>query len=316
MSETTESSKSGATTAAILYLHAQTAMHPGSGTALGTVDLPVQRERHTQWPVVPGSALKGILRDRCREQARTRFENSRKRANEEDPQLVSAFGPARVDGDNAHAGALSISDARLLAFPVRSLKGVFAWVTCPAVLERYVRDLALAGVRLDWKIPYVGSEKALVIKTSPLIVDENQLVLEEFQFESIGDLANARSWIAAQVCCDEYTKRRLEPNLVVLCDDDYTHFVKHATEVTARVALDYETKTVKTGALFYQEFLPAESLFYSVVFAAASRRKDDPATAGDTMRYLAANIPDGTVLQVGGDETTGKGICLARLAIK
>ena len=37
-----------------------------------------------------------------------------------------------------------MTDARLLAFPVRSLKGVFAWVTCPAVLERFHRDLQLA----------------------------------------------------------------------------------------------------------------------------------------------------------------------------
>lgn len=52
---------------AMLFLHAQTSLHPGSGTALGVVDLPIQRERHTQWPLIPGSALKGILRDKCRE---------------------------------------------------------------------------------------------------------------------------------------------------------------------------------------------------------------------------------------------------------
>ena len=52
----------------LLGLYAQTAMHPGSGTALGAVDLPVQRERHTQWPTIAGSALKGILRDASRDQ--------------------------------------------------------------------------------------------------------------------------------------------------------------------------------------------------------------------------------------------------------
>src|SRR5262245_26920412 len=41
----------------LLGLHALTALHPGSGAALGTVDLPVQRERHTHWPTVAGSAL-------------------------------------------------------------------------------------------------------------------------------------------------------------------------------------------------------------------------------------------------------------------
>src|SRR5205814_1973237 len=103
---------------ALLFLHAQTSLHPGSGTALGTVDLPGQRERHTQWPTIPGSALKGILRDRCREKARERHEGSRKKANEEDKELVAAFGPGKVDDSNAHAGALSVTDARILAFPV------------------------------------------------------------------------------------------------------------------------------------------------------------------------------------------------------
>src|ERR1700688_2308407 len=53
---------------AILYLQALTSLHPGSGTALGTVDLPVQRERHTNWPTIAGSALKGVLRDAVREE--------------------------------------------------------------------------------------------------------------------------------------------------------------------------------------------------------------------------------------------------------
>jgi CRISPR-associated protein Cmr4 len=46
----------------LLFLHALTAMHPGSGTALGVVDLPVQRERHTGWPTIPGTSVKGVLK--------------------------------------------------------------------------------------------------------------------------------------------------------------------------------------------------------------------------------------------------------------
>ena len=55
------------TSKTLLFIHTLTRLHPGSGTALGVVDLPVQRERHTQWPLIPGSSLKGILRDACRE---------------------------------------------------------------------------------------------------------------------------------------------------------------------------------------------------------------------------------------------------------
>ena len=40
---------------ALLFIHALTGLHPGSGTALGVVDLPVQRERHT--PLADGPRL-------------------------------------------------------------------------------------------------------------------------------------------------------------------------------------------------------------------------------------------------------------------
>src|SRR5437764_10809451 len=89
--------------ARLLFLHAQTALHPGSGTALGTVDLPVQRERHTQWPTIPGSALKGILRDACRERVKNKNGKGRDEADE-DPEVVIAFGPPTVRAEK-HAGA-------------------------------------------------------------------------------------------------------------------------------------------------------------------------------------------------------------------
>ena len=100
----------------MLFIHALTGLHPGSGTALGVVDLPVQRERHTQWPVVPGSSLKGVLRDTCRPD---------KSEADKHEQWLAVFGPETADAD-AHAGALSLTDARILAFPVRSLRGRFA----------------------------------------------------------------------------------------------------------------------------------------------------------------------------------------------
>jgi len=161
---------------ALLFIHAQTGLHPGSGTALGTVDLPVQRERHTQWPVIAGSTLKGILRDACR------------RSTGNNGDLFAAFGPETAEADK-HAGALCLTDARLLAFPVRSLKGVFAWVTCPAVLERLRRDLNLG--RKDGNALSLPTEpekdKALCQQNSPLLLEGNKLVLEEFEFDRVSE---------------------------------------------------------------------------------------------------------------------------------
>jgi CRISPR-associated protein Cmr4 len=279
----------------LLFLHAQTSLHPGSGTALGVVDLPVQRERHTQWPTIPGSALKGILRDACRRRA----------GNGDD--LYAAFGPETQEADK-HAGAISLTDARILAFPVRSLRGVFAWVTCPAVLERLHRDLKLNPAleqAFPLKLPSApGKDKALCPEKAQLLVDDNRLVLEEFEFERTGDAGDVPAWIARAVP-DEFTQKRIETHLVVLHDDDFTHFVRHATEIVARIGLDYEKKTVRQGALFYQECLPAETLFYSVVFANPSRR-DNTKDAAAILSYLHQQLPQ--VLQIGGDETTGKGL--------
>lgn len=287
--------------AALLFIHAQTELHPGSGTALGTVDLPVQRERHTQWPIVPASTLKGILRDACRPRSGNQSERE---------DWLAAFGPETAEADK-HAGALSLTDARILAFPVRSLSGVFAWVTCTAVLERLNRDLSIANLKpLDLpRAPDKG--KALCPESSPLLVGGDKLVLEEFEFDCTGDASTIAEWVSEWAVADGPTKERLRNHLVVLHDDDFTHFVRHATVVVARVGLDYERKTVKKGALFYEEFLPTETIFYSVVLTSASRRDGHGKDADQVMDFVRRSMPE--VLQIGADETIGKGLCFVRL---
>ena len=311
----------------LLFIHTLTGLHPGSGTALGVVDLPVQRERHTQWPLIPGSSLKGILRDACRESIKDSYRDAtqqqngisdnprrspRQRANEEDDALVTVFGPGRITEETAgHSGALSITDARILAFPVRSLTGVFAWVTSPAVLERLNRDLALANKAELQHVPQPGKSQVAGTDRSPLLIDGRQMVLEEFDFTHTEDAQEVANWIAEHAVTDLATQNRLKTHLVVLHDDDFTHFVRHATEVVARVGLDYERKTVKQGALFYQEFLPSETLFYAILLASDGRRQDYTMSADAVITYVNTHVPH--VLQIGGDETIGKGLCAVQL---
>ena len=271
---------------ALVYLHAITSLHPGTGTALGVVDLPIQRERHTGWPVVPGTSIKGVLRDACRRKAG------------DEPLLEAAFGPTRIESgsDTAFAGALSLTDARILAFPVRSLKGVFAWVTCPQALRRWQRDAAIAGITLALPHLNVTEGKALAESGTPLLAG-GKIVLEEFVFEPI----------PAGLAFFPVLSAEDRLRVAILDDSDFTHFVRHATEVTARIKLNHDTKTVDKGALFYQEFLPAETLLYSVVLSSASRKPDDSSSAEAMTKYLFRQLPE--YLQIGGDETTGKGIC-------
>jgi CRISPR-associated protein Cmr4 len=140
-------------------------------------------------------------------------------------------------------------------------------------------------------------------------------VLEEFEFDRAdGDPAPLARWISEHLLPAtkgyEKTRGRFIRQLVVISDDDFTHFARHATEVTARVGLDYETKTVKEGALFYQEFLPTETLLYAVVLANPARARQATLDTGGVLAQLAEMLPG--VVQIGGDETTGKGYCATR----
>jgi CRISPR-associated protein Cmr4 len=285
--------------AQLLFLHALTGLHPGSGTALGVVDLPVSRERHTRWPLIPGSSLKGVLRAACSDKL-------------DATEVAAIFGPGTANASD-FAGAVSLTDARLLAFPVRSLRGVFAWVTCPAVLERLERDARLLG-GLDAAVTSPRAERGEVrcSAKSDLLVADERLILEEFEYRRTGDASGAAHWIADRAVADPATRERLRRNLVVLHDDDFTYFARHATEVLARVGLDYETKTVRRGALFYEEFLPPETLFYAGVLATDSRSREVELGAAGVLDLLTRSVPN--VLQVGGDQTIGKGLCAVRFS--
>ena len=45
------------------FLICETPLHAGSGSDLGVIDLPIQRERHTTFPKIESSSLKGSLRE-------------------------------------------------------------------------------------------------------------------------------------------------------------------------------------------------------------------------------------------------------------
>ncbi len=46
----------------MLYLYVETPLHAGTGSGLSSIDLPIQRERTTQYPMIQGSSIKGKLR--------------------------------------------------------------------------------------------------------------------------------------------------------------------------------------------------------------------------------------------------------------
>ncbi|MEL7362718.1 MAG: hypothetical protein AAFN13_11655, partial [Bacteroidota bacterium] len=100
----------------------------------------------------------------------------------------------------------------------------------------------------------------------------------------------------------------------------------YATEVQARIALNEQKTTGEGGNLFYQENLPSDSVLYSVVLAQDSLRAAPEGTAPYSAQALLHGFLrgvagtqladpnkslDGARLQIGGDESVGKGIVYA-----
>src|ERR1700693_1585747 len=124
----------------IYWLHALTPTHTGVGRGVGYIDLPIDRDAVTNWPLVRGSAFKGVWADYygATEPKRKEKEGDRFKY----PELRAAFGVSSDAADNAaNSGSLIPTDARLVCLPVRSFRGTFAWCTSRLALQLLHRTL-------------------------------------------------------------------------------------------------------------------------------------------------------------------------------
>ncbi|GAB4343877.1 MAG: type III-B CRISPR module RAMP protein Cmr4 [Flammeovirgaceae bacterium] len=310
-----------------LFLICETPLHVGSGSDLGIVDLPIQRERHTNFPKIESSSLKGALREAF-ESELVLSEQNDKNAKDNLTKINKIFG--FDDGElgidvkkrfsakeylkdtfkenSQFSGCVSVTDARLLLFPVKSLYGVFAWITCPRVIKKFIADLELAGMK--GAVPEINVSKVSIGQKST-ILNGNEIYLEEFLFKNPDkkqEIDKLGEWLATNVFAglDKYWQEKIKTDIVVLDDNDFRDFVTLATEVITRTKINNETGTVQQGALFSEEYLPAESVMYSLaMFSDEFTGKADKMTAEQVQEFFA-KIP--SIVQIGGNATLGKGI--------
>ena len=292
---------------AILGLHAETSIHAGAGSALDVIDLPIQREAHTNWPCVFGSAVKGALR------AAASASPLHSRAGEKpNPIIEAVFGPENTTNE-AYAGALLVGDARLLLLPVRSLTTHFKWITCPAVLLRYQRDAERMGKSVKFTVPTIEGDMQAIAATA------GEVFLEEYRFEvkqaDLTEIINLTEIIKALTEVSDVAnfKEALKNQLMILNDDDFSYLVKHAVPVTPHIAIKSETKAVIGGALWYEETLPPETLLYVCLAANDARKKDSVLSADAVLQTVQEMFATKPYLQLGGNETVGMGWCRVKV---
>ncbi len=304
-----------------IYLLTQT--HVGTGQAAGAVDLPIAREAHTGFPYLPATALKGVARDD--------FESVHG-----EKKTSALFGPPppqpqQDPGEKLYPGKMVITDGHLLAFPIRSLTAPFLWITSPLIIERWRRLRAAWGLQAPTFAP-IEAPAATFRQDAPLVLQDHLVDSDQVAWNHPDLEAVAAAWlrlIGLPSCRQDASRpgappefpggpshgeslaRQFMSRLVCLPDEDFSYLVQTATPVSARVQLtpgkttdrwkDPDSGVEYRGNLWYEETLPSECLFSAVI---VSRVKGEKAF-GD----LRQHFDSGRVVQVGGNETVGQGLC-------
>lgn len=299
---------------ALLYIYTESSLHAGVGFVEDApVDLPIQREVTTAYPLIFASSLKGSLRAHLRDIV-------------QEEEIMAAFGPQpeasedtsqseeEAEEQQALAAALRIGDARLLIFPVRSLIGIYAWITSADVLARFHRDVQWRD--LDIQIPVVEAPpegSAYTAPNSRVVTEDGRLVLEEFTFktEEQEAMSAVGEWFAKVVLPQDnayaYWRRKVQTDLVILPEDAYRFFITTRTEVQHRVRINPQTGTAAPGALWTEENLPADAVLYAPVLACPPQVPTAHLhSAQEVLQWLQVNL--GSHVQIGGNRTLGRGM--------
>lgn len=281
----------------LTFVHALSPLHAGTGQGVGLIDLPIAREKATGIPYLPGSSLKGTLRDLC---THTRKED--------------VFGPPTANAGD-YAGSAQFSDQRLLLMPIRSLKGTFAWVTSPYLLQRLSREAksvegnvacpdlppALTGkqfavAKTACALLYLKKKK-VGDGTTPMVILEDLDLDDRSTFE-----ADAwAEWIGLRIFGDTDS---LKARLCIVPDDVLSFLLNTATEITARIRLDEKLKTVAPGALWYEEALPSETILSGLLVATEVKAKKEV-----VFEVVEGVLGNHSTVQLGGKATVGRGVC-------
>lgn len=277
-------------TTKILYLFTRTPLHVGAGASVGAIDQPVQRERHTGFPVIPGSSIKGVLRDHVFPKAK-----------EGDGSPADTLFGKGSSGKDASAGHISFGEARLVAFPVRSAKGAFALAVSPLTLSRLNRDAGWGLTIPDMPEEMTCHAGAKLVINRP---DAKGVVLEEYAFQQTGEFPKEWEDKLTSLLSDSVLANAVG-RFVLLSDGDLSHFAVNACQVNQHVRINDETGTAEEHGLFNEETVPSETLLYAAF--TILRKESENNAVFDALKTEQ-------LVQLGGDGTTGLGFCSVKLS--
>jgi CRISPR-associated RAMP protein, Cmr4 family len=231
----------------IFLIKTKTNLHVGTGKGGEIVDLPIQRDSYG-FPTIYSSSLKGAIKSYIH------FKDGNKIA-----ELL--FGS---DESGEFASTVALTDAYLLAFPARSLKGVYCYLTSPLLLRRFKEYADMVKYKLDEKIENLIKEgktnvcdqiDAISIESDnkKIVVINEELILENLnKNDKVGELKKALD---------------LDKELIIIEDDDALQQAERSLIRLTRVKLNRSSKTVESGrSPWTEEYAPPKTIFFTTVF--------------------------------------------------
>lgn len=283
----------------ILMFWCETPVHPGVGVAIATgVDLPIQREVYTGYPRIQSSEIRGLLRSYVKYKAK---------------DLEEVLFGSRPEAITLKAGNLTITDARLLLFPVSCEPGLFVWVTSPLLLHRFaqalrrknedIRELEKMLVSLKGNLSRALEGKVYLLGDVEINVgkidDKYWKLIEKYLSKVIPNTP-------------EYTYLRYrllkEGYILIVSDDLLRELTERGTEQVTRIRLEYETKTVKAGGLWTEEYLPEYTVLYAEIYMSTRVKGEiEKKNVEESYDRLVRILKD-VKLFIAGKETIGRGL--------
>lgn len=296
-------------------VYAITSLHVGMGRSSGVVDLPIQRDPQG-FPIIFSSTFKGALKQHCGTVNNAINNNGRIDCSKA-KVCCCLFGGEGVggEGETDVTSVVSVSDLYPLAIPVPSLDKGYVYLTSRYLIST-ITDLFKAvnyeeGVKFlssidprEGKVTQVDEATVGTDIKVPLVKVPSSLL---DTLSNLGSIAN-----------------KLKEGIAVEEDDRKAVFeIERGIIKYTRNRINMSTKTVLSGSLWTEEYLPHGSIFAGIMFLNTPRRNnycnddsDKNKVCDDECARQRLNefIKDKEFyLNVGGKETIGKGIVKVRI---
>ena len=188
------------------------------------------------------------------------------------------------NSDQLKQGDLWIGDGSILWLPVPSLSHGVVWVSSPMLLRRWAKFNNLsAKIPAEYSCSFANNN-AVYLKDA--IIGSNSL----------------KQWQEWQQFVPQSSQADAINKVLVLPDNHCATLIQMSLWRQVKINLD-QNKTVKNGSFRYEEAIPPDTLMYFPwgVNSAAN------GTAANSREIFENLITNNNILQIGGQESLGRG---------